>query len=141
MCVPLGNKQMCLYLLVILFTTFGKGVPLEQRIRKKSDQIMDVEKVFNSIYYLIKGHLKKELYDGKGKLTNDISRVLGRLESIPSNYHIKISNNKVIVDFPCIDIVYVKFNKKEKLLREEIERVWQSNCKMKFEDVCSLIFR
>jgi hypothetical protein len=140
-CVPLGNKQMCLYLLVILFTTFGKGVPLEQRIRKKSGQIMDVEKVFNSIYYLIKGHLKKELYDGKGRLTNDISRVLGRLEDIPSNYHIKISNNKVIVDFPCIDIVYVKFNKKEKLLREEIERVWQSNCKMRFEDVCSLIFR
>lgn len=139
--IPLGNKQMCLYLLVILFTAYGTGVPLEQRIKKKSGPSMDEEKVFHSIYSLIRGHLKTELYDGKGKLTNDISRVLDRLKDIPYDYHIKISDDKVIVDFPCIDIVYIKFNKKEMLLREEIEKVWQSERTMKFEDVCSLIFR
>ena len=124
-CVPLGNKQMCLYILVILFATYGEGVPLEQRISKKTDSLMDVEKVFNSIYNHIKGHQKKELYDGNGKLTNDLLRVRSKLENIPSDYHVKISGDKVTVDFPCKDIVYIKFNKKEKLLRDEIEKVWQ----------------
>ena len=33
--IPLGNKQMCLYLLVLLFTRYKKGVPLVRATKKK----------------------------------------------------------------------------------------------------------
>ena len=138
--IPLGNKQMCLYLLVLLFTRYKKGVPLGRATKKKTKNLMDVEIVFNSIYNNVKSKADIDLYDGKGKLTNDIQRVAGKMKDIPTSYHVVISENKAIVNFPCMDIVYVKFNKNEKLLSDEIEKMKAKDCKMKFEDICCGIF-
>ena len=138
--IPLGNKQMCLYLLVVLFTRYKKGVPLARVTKKKTEILMDVEKVFNSIYNNVKSKVDINLYDGKGKLTNDILRVAGKMKDIPTPYHVIISENRAIVNFPCMDIVYVKFNKNEKLLSNEIEKLKAKDSKMVFEDICYEIF-
>ena len=101
---------------------------------------MDAEKVFNSIYNTVKSKIDIDLYDGKGKLTNDILRMAKKMKDIPTPYHVVISGNKAIVNFSCMDIVYVKFNKNEKLLNDEIEKLKIKNGKMKFEDICSCVF-
>lgn len=138
--IPLGNKQMCLYLLVLLFTRYKKGVPLERVTKKKTEILMDAEKVFSSIYNTVKSKVDIDLYDGKGKLTNDILRLAVKMKDIPTPYHVVISENKAIVNFPSMDIVYVKFNKNEKLLSDEIKKLKIENGKMKFEDICNCIF-
>lgn len=139
--LPLSNKQMCLYLLIILFTTYKKGVALERATKKKSGVKMDVEKVFCSIYKKVKENSEGELYDGKGKLATDISRIAQKMKAIPSTYQVITEGNRAIVNFPCQDIVYIKFNKNQRLLSDEIEKIKGNDCKMKIEDVFCEIFR
>lgn len=139
--IPLGNKQMCLYLLIILFTTYKKGVAMERLTKRKSSVKTDVEKVFSSIYKNVKENCEGELYDGKGKLATDISRIAKKMEKIPSVYHVTTKDNKAIVNFPCQDIVYVKFNKNQRLLSEVVERIKGNENKMKIEEVFCEVFR
>ena len=139
--LPLSNKQMCLYLLIILFTTYKKGVALERATKKKSGVKMDVEKVFCSIYKKVKENSEGELYDGKGRLSTDISRIAQKMKAIPSTYQVITKGNRAIVNFPCQDIVYIKFNKNQRLLSDEIEKIKGNDCKMKIEDVFCEVFR
>ena len=139
--LPLSNKQMCLYLLIILFTTYKKGVALERATKKKTGVKMDVEKVFYSIYKKVKENSDGELYDGKGKIATDISRLAQKLKDIPSAYQVITESNKAIVNFPFQDIVYIKFNKTQKLLSDEVEKIREKDRKMKIEEVLCEIFR
>ena len=139
--LSLSNKQMCIYLLIILFTTYKKGVSLERATKRKSGVKMDVEKVFCSIYKKVKENSDGELYDGKGKIATDISRLAQKMKDIPSAYHVITESNKAIVNFPCQDIVYIKLNKNPKLLSDEIEKIREKDCKMKIEEVLCEIFR
>ena len=63
------------------------------------------------------------------------------MKAIPSTYQVVTDGNRAFVNFPCQDIVYVKFNKNQMLLRDEVEKIKGNDCKMKIEDVFCEIFR
>lgn len=139
--LSLCNKQMCLYLLIQIFTSYKKGVAIDRATKRKSSVKTDVEKVFSSIYAKAREKFDGELYDGKGRLATDISRITQKLKDIPKVYHVKIVENKAVVNFPCKDIIYVKFNKNEKKLDDEIEMAVKKNDHKSFADLCCEIFQ
>lgn len=138
--LPLGNKQMCIYLLVILFATYKKGVPLERATKRRTGIKMDVERVFSIIYNKVKENSDGELYDGKGKLSTDISRITQKMKDIPLAFHITTLHNRALLNYACKDVVYVKFNKEERLLNQEIEEIRGKESNKKIEDVFCEVF-
>ncbi|MBQ3944621.1 MAG: hypothetical protein II670_03310 [Alphaproteobacteria bacterium] len=140
MTFSLSNKQMCLYLLVLIFTTYKKGVPVNRATKRKTAFKTDVEKVFASIYTMVKENAEGDLYDGKGRIATDVSRIAQKLKDIPSAYHVAVVDNKAVVNFPCKDVVYIKFNKEEKLLDKEMKQFRDKDESMNFEDLCCRIF-
>lgn len=138
--IPLANKQMCLYLTIILYSTYKKGVPVERATRKKTGIKMGVEEVFLAIYNKVKEGTHCELYDGKGSSAVDISRIATKMKDIPLAYHVVTIENRALINYPSKDIVYIKFNKEQKLLEREIENIKEKDCKMSFESICCGLF-
>jgi hypothetical protein len=137
--LPLGNKQMCLYLTIILYSTYKKGFPIKRATKKKTSIKMGVESVFSAIYNRVKiGNI--DLYDGKGSSAVDISRIITKMKDIPQAYHVVIVENRAWVNYPCKDIVYIKFSQEQKLLEHEIGKVKEKNTELSFESVCCQIF-
>ena len=101
---------------------------------------MGVEEVFLAIYNKVKEGTHCELYDGKGSSAVDISRIATKMKDIPLAYHVVTIENRALINYPSKDIVYIKFNKEQKLLEREIENIKEKDCKMSFESICCGLF-
>lgn len=139
--ISLGNKQMCLYLLIIIFTIYKKGVPLKRKFKIKNSFKTDVEKVFLSIYGKVRANSHCELYSQSGDLATDLNRLDNKMKAVPKEYHAFKNENKLIAKFPCKDIVFVKFDRKEFLFNELFELKKSENGLINIENVCETIFK
>ncbi len=125
--IPLGNKDMCLYLLIIIFSFYNKSVKLKNSAKGFTRKISDEERVFQLIYNKVKREKdNSDLYEGDGECETKITNLLKRLNNrnIHSDYKVqrKKGEKKAHVTFAGKDLVYVKLGSKETLLYDELDR-------------------
>lgn len=143
--IPLDNKEMCLYLLIIICSFCKKDLSLKKYGARVAGKPNDIEKIFLLIYSKVKTNYDDgNLYDKDGKCETKITRLLGKLKKnhIHSDYLVERlkGDKKARINFDWKDFVYVKFGHNESLLFDEL------NCRMKvykgnIVKVCEELFR
>ena len=142
--IPLGNKDMCLYLLIIIFSFYNKPVKLKNSAKGFTRKQSDEERVFQSIYNKVKREkTNSDLYEGDGECETKITNLLKRLKNcnIHSDYQVqrKKGEKKAHVTFAGKDLVYVKLGSKEVLLFDELDRR-MACCSGNITKVCEDLF-
>lgn len=143
--IPLRNKEMCLYLLIIICSFCKKDLPLKKFGSRIKGKCSDFEIIYQYIYNKVETKCANDnLYDKDGECETKITRLLGKLKKnhIHSDYLVERlkGDKKARISFDWKDLVYVKFGHNETLLFEEL------NCRMKsykgnIVKVCEELFR
>lgn len=117
---PFENKAMVIYFLTSIFSLFYKGLPLQEDIRRRKRTYAH-EILFNLIYKKVKGE-EGCLYNGKGKLDTELTRLKQYLNDVPKEYwpvrddcFLKLSLGK--------KLVYLKLKGEEFQLEQKIEEL------------------
>ena len=143
--IPFGNKEMCLYLLIIIFSFYDKTVKLKNSAKRFTGKLSDEETVFQYIYNKVKRKSdKNDLYEGDGECETKITKLLNRLKehNIHSDYYVqrRKGEKKAYVAFAGKNLVCVRLGRKELSLYDELDSKMKA-CRGDIVKACEELFK
>lgn len=136
--IPLANKSMCLYLLILIYTNQDKknGIPYYHPRKDK-----EPEEVLRLIGKRAKARYQS-MYSKDGTLALDLNHIHEKMKSIPAPYHVIRSHDgqHLIVNFPYRDIVHINLDGQSHLLWDYIEEMRAKNRASKIGTICREMF-
>ena len=144
--VDFENKPMILYLIFIIYTLYKDGLPVQVEISSKKKNKAKHEQMFTALYKKVKGKDTKvkgkdpELYNSKGVLSSEITRLNAMLKEIPIEYWPKKDNIVFRVPYITKGMVFFKFRDEEFELCDKVRKLMEKHNTMDFEEALTNLF-
>ena len=137
--VDFENKPMVLFFLILIYTLYSNGLPVHEEAVKKRKRQLGHEKVFSALYKKVTEN-DTRLYNSKGILSSEITRLNKMIETIPEKYWPQKDDTILRIPYITKDMVYVKIRNEEFILFDKIEEIIDKQHKKDFESALADFF-